>query len=196
MHLPRCTIRRLCRKHPPTRAAAVPRAAAELPAVTGVEPPGAAAFLDMDEYPETTLHKELAARGLRFPPPGELPEAVLPATLWLLIHCLAELHVFLHSTDHLDDRALYARLWRNELATETWLPLQSQPDGMHIDLVGTGSEEDVALYLRYYAGPGEREWWAVEFPDMQLPPAEPPPHDRDRRLPTDEVLRLRFSRPA
>jgi hypothetical protein len=50
-------------------------------------------------------------------------------------------------------------------------------------LIGGGSEADIALYLKYYADEDERPRWIQEWPDDQLPDREPPPYDRDRRLP-------------
>ena len=61
---------------------------------------------------------------------------------------------------------------------------------MHIDLVGSGSEEDIANYLRYYADESTRRDWAREFPDLVLPPHEQPPYDRDRRLPRSMGLTI------
>ena len=55
---------------------------------------------------------------------------------------------------------------------------------MHIDLVGSGSDEDNALFFRYYASDEEREYCMREFPDETLPSHERPQHNRDRLLPT------------
>ena len=203
MQNPRYTVRRVTRKTragrgPRPRAAPGWRGPAEDSAAgaDSPEPEGGPPFMDIDAWPATTLRRELALRGLHFPPPEKLADAELLQALWRLIHCLAELHVFLHSTDHLSNRELYTRLWHQELAAATWLPLQHQPEALHIDLIGSGSEEDVELYLRFYAGPDERAWWAHEFPDIPIPPATPCPHDRDRLLPSDELLGLRFMRSA
>jgi len=54
---------------------------------------------------------------------------------------------------------------------------------MHLDVVGSGSEEDMAIYLRYYANEETRQSWAADFPDLAVPPHEEPPYDRDRLLP-------------
>ena len=53
----------------------------------------------------------------------------------------------------------------------------------HIDLVSSGSEEDIRLWLRYYADEEDRQRWRKDFPDDDIPPRETPPHDRDRHLP-------------
>ncbi|MEI7869901.1 MAG: hypothetical protein WCI11_18595 [Candidatus Methylumidiphilus sp.] len=54
----------------------------------------------------------------------------------------------------------------------------------HVDLVGSGSEEDIERYLRYYADEKTRQDWAKDFPDDVVPEHETPPYDRDRHLPT------------
>ena len=53
---------------------------------------------------------------------------------------------------------------------------------MHLDLIGSGSEEDTDVYLRYYADDEARERWAKKF-NVKLPPKEQLPYDRDRHLP-------------
>ena len=50
-------------------------------------------------------------------------------------------------------------------------------------MVGSGSEEDMELYHRYYADDEARAAWARSFPDDVIPPKEKPPYDRDRLLP-------------
>ena len=54
---------------------------------------------------------------------------------------------------------------------------------MHIDVIGGGSQEDIDLYLRYYASETDREEWRREFPNHHMPPRKVPPFDRDRFLP-------------
>ena len=57
----------------------------------------------------------------------------------------------------------------------------------HLDMVGSGSEEDIALYLKYYADEDERQRWAKEWPGDPVPPHEAPPFDRDRHLPQSDM---------
>ena len=41
---------------------------------------------------------------------------------------------------------------------------------------GSGSGEDLAIYLRYYADAEERSLWAVEYPEMSMPAREKLPY--------------------
>jgi len=65
-------------------------------------------------------------------------------------------------------------------------PMVIMPDNpdfaYHIDLVGSGSEEDI-VYLKYYADEEARRRWAADWPSERLPDHELPPFDRDRHLP-------------
>ena len=132
--------------------------------------------LAFEDQPETTIGARFAAYGYD-----------APHDLWTLIERLAELNIVVERTDHLDDAALCQFL----LAfLDEPLPLLNDPETiMHIDLLGSGSDEDNALFFRYYASDEERELWMHAFPDETLPPRERPPHDRDRLLPTAEHLR-------
>ena len=150
----------------------------------------------VDDDTPATLEAELARRGARFPPPEALDETDLPEALWRLVRCLALLHVYLHNTDHLSDRDLYARLWRDEITTETWMPRTGEDEAAHIDLAGSGSDEDVRDYLRYYASEAERRLWEESFPAMRMPGRACPPCDRDRFLPRRDEQHLLFAEPA
>ena len=118
-----------------------------------------------------------------FTPPKKLDDAALTAKLWEVIHALARLGTFLENTDHLSDRELYAQLWQESLREST--PCLPPGSGWvcHLDLVGSGSDEDSDLYLRYYADERTREHWRGDFPEPEIPPHEDPPFDRDRLLP-------------
>jgi hypothetical protein len=52
-----------------------------------------------------------------------------------------------------------------------------------IDLIGSGSEEDIYLWMKYYADEETRRQWKSDFPDYEMPEHEDPPYDRDRHLP-------------
>ncbi len=109
------------------------------------------------------------------------PDEELPRVLMSLIDRLAEIGVFLRSTDHLSDRELYEFLAHGDLlrAHNALLPGRF----VFCDVIGGGSEEDNEIYLRYYANEDERADWKREFPDYELPPREKPSYDRDRLLP-------------
>ena len=129
-----------------------------------------------DEEPTTTVREHLLARGHE-----------IATELWPLIAQLAELNIVLERTDHLDDAALIAEL--NEFLEERVHIPNDRRGTVHLDLIGSGSEEDVALMLRYYATARERREWQQSFPDYAIPPHERLPFDRDRFLPKAEELR-------
>ncbi len=91
----------------------------------------------------------LIGRGVTLPSPEELNDAQITEKLWEVIHALAALGTYLHSTDHVSDRELYARLW-SELLREPTVVMPEYPDfAYHIDLVGSGSEESILLYVKH-----------------------------------------------
>jgi hypothetical protein len=49
-------------------------------------------------------------------------------------------------------------------------------------MVGSGSDEDTEVYLRFYADDGEREGYRDLYP-QGLPEKQRRPFDRDRHLP-------------
>lgn len=124
----------------------------------------------LDDTPRVTLHQLLAAGG-----------CAPPRDLWKLIARLAEMNIVLENTNHLDDDALLEFLlsFLDEPIAFPDLPGLV----MHIDVIGGGSQEDIDLYLRYYASDADREEWRREFPNHQMPPRRVPPFDRDRFLP-------------
>jgi hypothetical protein len=127
----------------------------------------------------------LVKDGFDLPPPEKLDDAALSAKLWELIRELGKRRLFLHCTDHLSDRELYTWLVMDALREESMgfgLPFGN----CHLDVLGSGSEEDTGLQMRYYADDEERTHWAKDFPDFPIPPKEKPPYDRDRLLPKAE----------
>jgi hypothetical protein len=119
------------------------------------------------------------------PPPEKLDDAALGTKLWELIHELGKRLLFLHRTDHLSDRELYAWLVNDALREELMgfgLPFGN----CHLDVLGGCSEGDVELQMRFYADDEERARWLKDFPDFPMPPKEKPPYDRDRLLPKSE----------
>jgi len=50
--------------------------------------------------------------------------------------------------------------------------------------VSSGSEEDIFLWMKYYADDATRQQWLKDFPDYEMPPHEEPPFDRDKDLPS------------
>ena len=136
-----------------------------------------------EEAPCTTYFHQLESAGVSLPPPDSLNDQELATKLWEVIHKLALLRVFIEQTDHLNDRELYTRLWTESLREETRELPQVANSAWHIAMIGSGSEEDNHLYLKYYADDASREYWKKDFPNDPLPAHEDPPYDRDRLLP-------------
>ena len=139
--------------------------------------------VDYEEAPWTTHFQQLETAGVSLPPPDSLNDEELTAKLWEVIHKLALLRVFIEDTDHLSDRELYTHLWSNSLREETKALPPAANSEYHIQMLGSGSEEDNRLYLKYYADDAARQHWQEEFPNDPIPRHEDPPYDRDRLLP-------------
>ena len=132
----------------------------------------------------TTARKQLEKDGVKLPPPEELDDTQVTTKLWEIIHQLVKHHTFFYNTNHLSDRELYEELWQESLNEEFPDMLVASPTGAYIiDMVGSGSEEDTYIHMKYYANDKDRDDWMKEFPDYQMPPKEKPPYDRDRLLP-------------
>ncbi len=145
-----------------------------------------AAYDSEEPRPLSTV---LTETGVTLPAPEELDDTRIAAKLWELINKLALLGTFLHNTNHLSDRELYETLWREELREPAVLLPGNASYSYHIDMVGSGSEEHMHLYMKYYAAEDERRSWLKEWPKDELPEHEDPPHDRDRRLPRSEDMK-------
>ena len=144
--------------------------------------------VDYEEAPCTTHFHQLESAGVLLPPPDSLNDQGLTIKLWEVIHKLALLRVFIEQTDHLNDRELYTRLWTDSLREETRMLPQAANSAWHIPMIGSGSEEDNQLYLKYYADDASRRYWKKDFPDDPLPAHEDPPYDRDRLLPKPDYF--------
>jgi len=140
-------------------------------------------LVDYEEAPWTTHFQELEKAGVSLSPPDSLKDKELTAKLWEVIQKLALLHVFIQETDHLSDRELYTRLWTDSLREETKALPMAANSAYHLQMLGSGSEEDNLLYLKYYADDASRQQWQEEFPGDPIPGHEDPPYDRDRVLP-------------
>lgn len=136
-----------------------------------------------ENAPMTSYAKELIKNDIQLPPPNRLTASQLHEKLWEIIRFLGKMRVFLYSTNHLSDRELYTELWRDLLNHEIPCLFYNPESAWHLDILGSGSDEDTALWLRYYASEQERENWANEFPDDPLPEREVPPYHRDHLLP-------------
>ena len=139
--------------------------------------------VDYEEAPWTTHFQQLENAGVSLPSPDSLTDEELTAKLWDVIQKLALLQVFIEQTDHLSDRDLYTHLWTDSLREETKALSLAANSACHIQLLGSGSEEDNLLYLKYYADDAFRQYWQTDWPNDPIPRHEDPPYDRDRLLP-------------
>jgi hypothetical protein len=75
---------------------------------------------DFERASMTTNRVQLEEIGVRVPAPGaiDLPDDEVRHVLWSIIYGLERLHVYLLSTDHLDDRRLLERLVNGVLQDE------------------------------------------------------------------------------
>ena len=125
----------------------------------------------------------LVDAGVELPRPDDLNDEELIRKLWEVINSLALLNVYLVSTDHLSDRELYEHLWRDALQEELVIQPNEPQFAAFLDMIGSGSEEDNFIRLKYYADEEDRAQWKSDWPDDAIPEHERPPYDRDSRLP-------------
>lgn len=140
-------------------------------------------FFDGEEPGEYPLDV-LRARGVDIPDESKLADGELHDRLWTLLRAMSEIGLYVESTDHLSDRELYRYLVENALVEETILS-DGLDGGWFLSPIGGCSEEDIEIYLRYYADDEERESFRTDG-DEPLPPKESKPWDRDRFLPQNE----------
>ena len=140
-------------------------------------------ILEFETADQITLRQWLENAGLEVPAPDELSDEQLGPKLWEVISRMASLGAYLHNTDHLSDRDLYVYLYHDALSEPTVLFPENPGFVYGIDLLGSGSDEDTELYMRYFADEEYRQRFAKDFPDFQMPPRENPPFDRDKDLP-------------
>lgn len=139
--------------------------------------------VEYETAPSTNDFQQLTEAGLELPEPDAMHDEELSSKLWEVIGALAGKRVFISETNHLSDRELYTLLWRDVLREETSMLPDDPGSAWHVDLLGSGSETDTYLYLKYYADEDWRQRWMADFPDYDLPAHENPPYDRDRHLP-------------
>jgi len=136
-----------------------------------------------EEREAQSVFDVLPQTGIPLPEPDALDDEALTRKLWEVIHGLSLLRTYLVNTNHLSDRELYTELWNDVLREPMVLMPENAAYACHIDLVGSGSEEHVHLYMKYYAAEEDRIRWLKDWPEDELPDHEDPPYDRDRLLP-------------
>lgn len=136
-----------------------------------------------ERAPLVSLLQKLGAAGIEVPPDTELSDAEIGAKLTEITDFLATIQTFVETTDHLSDRELYRHL-REESLGEAYADMPPEMGmRLHLDLLGTGSEEDTYLLFRYYWDDEMRASWMKQFPDYEMPERIQAPFDRDRFLP-------------
>lgn len=135
-------------------------------------------FLDGTE-PGAIPLTVLRDRGIEMPHEATLSDEELHGRLWEVITAMKAIGLVVESTDHLSDRELY-RYLAGALKEEAMLT-DDPNSAWHLSPIGSGSEEDNEIYLRYYADEDDRRQWAAD--GSKVPPKEPLPYDRDRLLP-------------
>jgi hypothetical protein len=135
-----------------------------------------------EKAPRGTLLSQLEQMGLLMPPADTLGDELLSLRLWEVLDALVQLRVFLEDTDHLSDRELYTVLLSDLLTEEVALMPGNSGFAFHTSPIGSGSEEDMQIYHRYYASEESRLSWLEQFPDDVMPPRETPPYDRDSTI--------------
>jgi len=143
-------------------------------------------MMDYTDESGATDFDLLVELGVALPFPDALTDGEVGVKLWEVIGRLAGLGVYLVNTDHLSDRELYERLWADVLREEPWSDAvgSKRERCTIIDMVGSGSPEEILEWLTYYADETARQDWVGEFLDEGLPDHLDPPFDRDRLLPS------------
>lgn len=119
------------------------------------------------ESPKVVLKDKLGKLGVSLPAPETLGAGQVSDVLRATLEGLAQLNIYLHSTNHLTDQAFYRVLWYQILAEEIhWQE-------------GVSEMIDVAMYVPF-------EMTGVVVPDPEEPDAKPWGFDRNATLPRPE----------
>jgi len=127
--------------------------------------------------------EQLARKNIPLLPPAEITDETLSPILWELLHNLSLQGFYVLHTDHFSDRELYAELWERGLRDPCHLPGRNPRGGWFHDFLGSWGDEQMQLWLRYYASDDERAKHAQEYRKDKIPPKEKPISNRDWRLP-------------
>jgi hypothetical protein len=136
-----------------------------------------------EEEQEQPLSDYLKEEGVSLLQPDTLDDAKVHEKLWEVIQAMAGLNQYLYHTDHLSDRQLYEVLLNDILTEPVFINPEDDFTAGYIDILGGCSEEDCLNRLKYYADEDDRELWAEEYSEEDVPEHEDPPYDRDRHLP-------------
>ena len=73
-----------------------------------------------------------------------------------VIHALTKMSAYLLHTDHMSDRQLYERPWKDTLREEAAIRPPGSGWTCHLDMVSSGSDEDNDNCLRHYSSEEQR----------------------------------------
>lgn len=132
-------------------------------------------FIEGEE--QTTLYFELEKRGWEPDHSGDLSDEEISQALTNLLWSLKDLGHYIEDADHLSDRELYAELLDYCDQPTVCFPY-SEDSGIHWSPIGGWSEDDIQIWLRYYASPEDRLRHSVDYPKDPVPPSEPIPYPR------------------
>ncbi len=142
--------------------------------------------LMFEEGERAPLFDRLIKAGVELPEPETLNDKQVHEKVWDVIYALQLMNIFLSQTNHLSDRELYTELW-TDILREDMMVMPDVPN-FHcgLDMLGSYGEEDMYLYLKYYADEKRRREWLKDFPDYEMPEHEDPKFERDHLLPKYE----------
>lgn len=127
--------------------------------------------------------QQLVEENIPLLPPAEITPETLTPILWELLHNLALRGFYILHSDHLSDAELYAELCERGLRAPAYMPGRNPRGGWFHDFLGSWGDDQMQLWLRYYASDDQRAQHAKEYPKDKLPPKETPTSNRDWRVP-------------
>lgn len=130
----------------------------------------------LDGKIQMTPYYELEKRGCAPVPIEGMSDSDVTRELTNLVWNLADLSIYIDSTDHLADRELYTMLLDFCDEPNMFFPGNKNACCGWSALEATG-DPDNDLYLRYYACDAMRAQWVRDF-KVNLPPKELPPYPR------------------
>src|ERR1700722_135900 len=127
-------------------------------------------FLDGEE--QTTIYFELEKRDEAPDLSDELTDEEVSQALTALIWSLGDIGVYIEYVDHLTDRELYAEL-RDYCDEPNMVFPGNKAFGLHWSPIGSWGEEDMQIWLKYYASDQERITHSIDYPNDPMPTKEP-----------------------
>jgi len=127
--------------------------------------------------------QQLVEENIPLLPPAEISDETLIPILWELPHNLSLRGFYVLHTDHFSDRELDAELWGRGLREPAHLPRRNSRGGWFHDFLGSWGEDEMHLWLQFYASDEERAKHAKENPRDSIPAKQKPSFNRDWRLP-------------